>query len=93
MPKMTFENGTIGRMINVVNGLFVFAGKSYRRHKTIFQGINFRWMFLYDIVNDIFNNIFDEIGNIVEMIIESIAINTTSLGDMFDRDFVEWIGI
>ena len=50
-------------------------------------------MFFYDIVNDIFNNIFDEIGNIVEMIIESIAINTASFGDMFDRNFVEWIGI
>ena len=45
-------------------------------------------MFFYDIVNDIFNDIFDEVGNIVEMIIESIAINATSLGDMFDGNFV-----
>ena len=50
-------------------------------------------MFFYDIVNDIFNNIFDEAGDIVEMIIESIAINTTSLGDMFDGYFVEWVSI
>ena len=50
-------------------------------------------MFFYDIVNDIFNDIFDEVGNIVEMIIESIAINATSLGDMFDGNFVEWISI
>ena len=87
VPKVAFEDGATGGMIDVVDNFLVVFGEMDRGEETILEAVVVWWVVFEDFVDEAFDDRFEQVGDIVIMVVKSVAVNVAGLGDVGDADF------